>query len=188
MNITLRKASTLQNSINDALKHIEIKTDASLTEFHEVEFEIEKSVNELKHNIQRRNALTQALYAIRLSVSDVNHVSGINAKLTELARLEKQIQFYTGLAGKEVRENLTVLTGKLQKMKNADAKHHIYGYNETVTTSVLDKEYIAEFKKTLSDLKKAKQKLQDEVLEANVRNGIVLNDVTITTLQSEGLL
>jgi hypothetical protein len=40
----------------------------------------------------------------------------------------------------------------------------------------------------VSDLKKDKQKLQDQVLEANVRNEIVLSEATVKVLQAEGLV
>jgi hypothetical protein len=53
---------------------------------------------------------------------------------------------------------------------------------------VLTAEDVAGFKKAVSELKRAKQKLQDLILEANVRNEITLNSDTEATLRSEGLL
>ena len=188
MKITLRKANTLQNSINDAIKQIDIKSEVALTEFHQPEAEIARAAAEVQTGIQRRERLNRALFDIRHQVSIANHESGVNQDLTAVASLEKQIQFYTGLAGKEVRESAEVLAGKLRKIGEQEAKSRIYGYGDTVNTSVFTAEDIAGFKKTVSDLKKRKQQLQDSILELNVRTEINLNDEIVTTLQAEGLL
>ena len=108
--------------------------------------------------------------------------------LTQVAEIEKQIQFYTVLAAKTVRLEAKVLAGQLSKLSANDTKSSIYGYRDSVTTSVLTAEDVAGFKKTVSELKRAKQKLQDSILEANVRNEITLSDASEATLRSEGLL
>lgn len=187
MKLTLRKASALQNSINDAIKQIEIKSEISLTEFHSPETEISRAITEVKTNIARRDALTAALYSIRQLVSVANDQGGINGLLTSAAEVEKQIQFYSGLASKEVRVSEEVLGGKLRKL--AESKdNRMYGYQDTVVTSVFSAQDIADFKKTVNHLKKRKQTIQDQILEANVRNEITLNADTVATLQAEGLI
>ena len=42
MNITLRKANTLQNAINDAVKNIDVTTEISINEFQDAEQEVLK--------------------------------------------------------------------------------------------------------------------------------------------------
>lgn len=187
MKITLRKASVLQNAINDAIKQIDIKSEVALTEFHQPELEIARAAVEAKTNIQRRWALNSALHNIRLSVAQANHESGVNQHLTDVAALEKQIQFYTGLAGKEVRESADVLAGKLRKIAESKSER-LYGYNDTVSTSVFTAEDIAGFKKIVIDRKKSKQQIQDKILELNVRTEIELGDQTVGILQAEGLI
>ncbi len=187
MKITLRKANTLQNNINDTLKQIAVASEVSLTEFHSPEHEIARVRAEAEKNIQRREHLNHALYDIRQRVSDANFAAGVNRNLTAVAELEKQIQFYTGLAGKEVRLGVDVVAGKLRKISESKSER-IYGYNDTVSTSVWTAEDLAGFKKTVSDLKKAKQQLQDSILETNVRTEIQLSDETVNVLQSEGLV
>lgn len=187
MKITLRKAAVLQNAINDALKQIDIKSEVALTEFHQPEAEIARAATEARDNIQRRGALNSALYSIRQRVAEANHSAGVNGNLTAVAELEKQIQFYTGLAGKEVRQSAEVLAGKLRKISESKSER-LYGYNDTVNSGVFTAEDIAEFKKTVSDLKKSKQQLQDQILELNVRTEIELSNETVATLQAEGLI
>jgi hypothetical protein len=189
MNISLRKASALQNSINDAIKGIDLKGQVSLTEFHAPIMEIDKATTEFKTNLNRRDSLVKALYDIRKQVSAANNRVGVDDKLTEIAYLEKQIQNYTALAGNEVREQEAVVLGKLDKIKNRkEDSRAIYGYDNTVTTSVFTQEDIRGFKVFVGLAKKTKQKLQDEVLELNVRTDIVLSADTVQTLNAEALL
>ncbi len=188
MKITLRKANALQNSINDALKHIDVKTKVSLNEFQDPEGVLAVSAADAKKNLDRRVSLTNALYDIRGGVGYVNHTAGVDEKLTEIARIEKQIQLYTAYVGVEAREAAAVIAGKLEKLRNTEAKSRIYGYGDTVDSSVFTAEDIAGFKAVVANLKKQKQVLQDAVLEANVRNEVVLKQTTVETLTAENLL
>lgn len=188
MKITLRKANTLQNNINEALKQIAVTSEVSLTEFHRPEDEIARVRAEAEKNIQRRERLNHALYDIRQRVAGANTNAGVNINLTLVAEIEKQIQFYTGLASKEVRQSMDVVAGKLRKISESKSDSRLYGYNDTVNTSVWTAEDIAGFKKTVSDLKKSKQQLQDIILETNVRTEIQLSEETVSVLQAEGLL
>lgn len=191
MNISLRKASAFQASINEALKGIAFTATVKINEFQEAETEIARASAELKTNLVRREALTNALYEIRKSVSGANTQVGIDNRLADVAFLEKQIQFYNGLAGNSVRESQNVLAGRLDKIRNDKGEGRrasIYGYNDTVDTSVFTREDLDGFRREVAKAKKAKQKLQDEILELNVQTVIQLSSATVATLQAEGLL
>ena len=93
------------------------------------------------------------------------------------------------MAGNDVREKEAVVLGKLDKIKNRkEDTRSIYGFESTVSTSVFTEEDIKGFKVFVSMAKKAKQKLQDEVLELNVRTDISLSTDTVQTLMAEALL
>lgn len=188
MNVTLRKASVLQTAINDAIRSIGTDAEVTVNEFQDGEATVQVAADTFRANIARRDALTRALYSIRIEVAQANFTSGVNAMLTQVAELEKQIQFYTVLAAKTPRLEAKVLEGQLAKLRVADTKSSIYGYKDSVSTSVLTAEDISGFKKAVSELKRAKQKLQDSILEANVRNEITLSDTSEAILRSEGLL
>lgn len=188
MNVTLRKASVLQTAINDAIRDIGTEAEITVNEFQDGETAVQVAADTFRTNIGRRDALTRALYSIRGEVAQVNFTSGVNAMLTQVAEIEKQIQFYTVLATKTVRLEAKVLEGQLAKLRAVETKPSIYGYKESVSTSVLTTTDIVSFKKTVSELKKTKQGLQDSILEANVRNEITLSDTSEATLRSEGLL
>jgi hypothetical protein len=188
MNVTLRKASVLQTAINDAIRGIGTEAEITVNEFQDGESAVQAAADTFRASIARRDALTRALYSIRSEVAQVNFASGVNTMLTQVAEIEKQIQFYTVLAAKTVRLEAKVLEGQLAKLRVVEAKNTIYGYKDSVTTSVLTAEDVAGFKKTVSELKRSKQKLQDSILEANVRNEITLSETSEATLRSEGLL
>jgi hypothetical protein len=189
MKITLRKANALQNSINEALRHIDVKTKVSLNEFQDAEGVLAVSAAEAKKNIDRRVSLTNALYDIRAAVGKTNHIAGVDEKLTEVARIEKQIQLYSAYMGVEVREASAVIAGKLEKIRNnKNEQRSIYGYSDTVDSGVFTAEDVAGFKSVVANLKKQKQTLQDAVLELNVRNEITLDNATAMTLADENLL
>lgn len=190
MKITLRKANALQNSINEALRHIDVKTKVSLNEFQDPEGVLAVSAGEAKTNLDRKVSLTNALYDIRTAVGKANATAGVDEKLTEVARIEKQIQLYSAFVGLETREAAAVIAGKVEKLKARDtnSRASIYGYGDTVDSSVFTADDIAGFKSVVSTLKKQKQTLQDAVLEANVRTEIVLSEVAVRVLQAEGLV
>ena len=87
--------------------------------------------------------------------------------------------------------SLDVIKGKLEKIKNdkgETSRRSIYGYTDTVSTSILSKDQILQAKAEILNLKKQKQQLNDEVLELNIKTEVPLSDDTVATLQAEGLL
>ena len=65
MEITLRKANAVQNSINEAIRSIKIETSIELNEFQDVTAELQAANNLLLSNDNRRQKLLLALYNIR---------------------------------------------------------------------------------------------------------------------------
>jgi hypothetical protein len=190
MNISLRKASALQNSINEVVKSINLTTEVAINEFQNSETTVADTVIKFKSDLVRRDSLVSALYEIRKAVSVANNTIGVNMRLADIAHLEKQIQSYAVLAGKEVRDSWEVINGKLDKIRSRkeESRASLYGHSDTVSTSVLDAADVKSFRDLVSEAKKAKQKLQDEVLELNVRSDITLSDRTAQTLTGERLL
>lgn len=190
MKVTLRKANALQNVINDAIKGIDLQTTVAVNEFKDAEVVIKDSRELLLLSTERKNKLLGALYSIRKDVGATNAKAGIDERLAQVALTEKRIQLYTGLAVLSVREDAEVIAGKLEKIKNRDASARSpYGYSDEVSTTVVTDADLTEFKSRVSHLKKEKQKLQDEILELNVRTELELNDIVVAdVLRAEGLL
>lgn len=190
MNITLRKANALQNSINDAVKNIKVELNVELNEFQNVEEAITKANSDLVINDGRRQALTMALYNIRALVGTANASSGIDTALAKAAFIDKRIGQLEQLANANEITALDVIKGKLEKIKSLkdEARSRVFGYGDTVTTSILSKDQISQAKTEILNLKKQKQKLNDEILELNIKTEIPLSEEVVKTLQSEGLL
>jgi len=191
MNLTLRKANAIQNSITEAIKSIDIKTTVELNEFQAVDTELQKANATLFANDARRQKLLLSLYNIRGLVGTANASAGIDLSLAKAAFIDKRIAQLDELAKAEVMTDLAVVTGKLEKIKNdksETARSRIYGYSDTVSTGVMSAEQMTSIKNEIKNLKKQKQKLNDEVLELNIKTEIPLSDDVVATLQAEGLI
>jgi hypothetical protein len=189
MNITLRKANAIQNSINDVIKSIQVNGIVSINEFQNAEDLISARAKEAVAAYERKMDLTNALYSIRGAVAGANGTAGIDSRLTEVARLDKAIAMAKEMSELTVRTEANVITGKLDKIKNRkEESRSIYGREDEVNTGVLTQATVDQFKTSVLKLKKSKQKLQDEILELNVRTEITLSEQAVAVLSREGLL
>ena len=86
--------------------------------------------------------------------------------------------------------DIDVIKGKLEKIKTRvePSRASLYGSTDTVDTSVLKPEDVVGFKQAVLQVKKVKTKLQDEVLELNVKTEIDLSEDAEKFLASEGLV
>ena len=190
MKINLRKANALQLAIQDALKGIKFDTEVKVNEFQIAEDAIAKLRLDFVAKQDRQTSLLNSLYDIRKLVSRANHQANINDKLADIASLEKKIQFYLDMSGKSVRESVEVVAGKLEKLRNRkdEGRSLYYGHDATVDTSIFTAEDLAGFRTAVVLGKKNKQKLQDELLDLNVRTEIELGQDIVNVLTAEGLL
>jgi hypothetical protein len=188
MKITLRKANALQNTIQDHIKTIDVKTSISLNEFQTVEGEVSVARGAVIENDLKRARLTKVLYGIRARVGRANVESGVADLLTEAAYIDKRLGHLKSLTESNAVESYTVLNGKLQKLRDSEPKSRMYGYNDTVETGVLTPEQIEAYKADMRSLKKEKQSINDRMLELNVRTEIELDADTVSLLQAEQLV
>jgi hypothetical protein len=188
MKITLRKANALQNTIQDHIKTIDVSTSVSLNEFQTPAVELSVARNTLIANDIQRTKLTKALYGIRAQVGRANVESGVSDLLAEAAYIDKRLGHLKGLTESKVVEAEVVLNGKLEKLRNTDAKNRMYGYNDNVDSGVLTADQIEGFKSEMRDLKKSKQTINDKVLELNVRTEIELDADAVAMLQQAQLI
>jgi hypothetical protein len=190
MKITLRKANAIQNSIADAIKSIRISTSVEVNEFESPEVKVQTANANLFALDKRRSDLLMSQFAIRGLVGAANATSGIDAKLTQAAYIDKRIVQLTDISEATEKLSISVLEGKLDKIRNRkeESRASIYGISDTVTTGVLEKHQIEEVSSFIKDLRKQKQKLNDEVLELNVRTEIELSNDVVEVLQKENLI
>ena len=192
MKITLRKASALQNAIQEVVKNVDITVKVELNEFERPDVALETANLKLISADQRRTALTKVLYVVRAQVGTANAECGINERLAKAAYVDKRIGQLTALISSDaVQDSMLVINGKVDKLKadkGENSRRSIYGYSDTVSTGVLSQAQVDQFKAEQLALKKDKQKLNDEVLELNVRTEVALSDETVVVLTNEGLV
>jgi hypothetical protein len=190
MNISLRKANAIQASINDAIRSIKITTRVEINEFQEAKTEMVTANNTLFANDARRQKLLLALYNIRGLVGTANVQSGIDTKLATAAFIDKRIGQLEEISGSDVVSDITVIEGKLEKIRNRkeDSRASLYGRDDTVTTGVISQEQMDQITAEVKNLKKQKQKINDEVLELNIKTEIPLSEDVVATLTAEGLI
>jgi hypothetical protein len=188
MNITLRKASALQNAINETLKGLEVTVTATVDEFQDAAAVIAAKRDEVTKTIVRKTALLDVLYAVRKGVATANAGAGVTELLADVAQLEKRIQLQGQLASATVQLEPAVLDGRLARLREQTGETRIYRSTSGVETSVLTEAEVAAAKAELAELKKLKQALQDRLLELNVGTTVALSDKSVIVLQQEGLL
>jgi hypothetical protein len=188
MNITLRKASALQNTINETLKGLEVTSTVTIDEFQNADSVIAVKRDEVTKTVVRKTSLLDVLYAVRKSVATANATAGITELLADVAQLEKRIQLQGQLAGATVQLEPAVLNGRLDRLREQTGETRIYRSTSGVETGVFTEAEVSSAKAELADLKKRKQALQDRLLELNVGTTVSLSDKSVIVLQQEGLL
>lgn len=186
MQINLRKANNIQTSIQDAINSIEMVTAIEINEFQDPIKEIQSANDELFANDARKMKLLQAFYNIRALVATANASCGISTNLAKAAFIEKRLQQLLSIAGQKPVTDMEVVKGRLERIKNRDDKEY-YG-RDTVSTSVIGTEQITQAKAQIKDLRKQKQKINDENLDLNFKTEIPLSEETVSVLTDEGLL
>ena len=188
MEVSLRKANAIQNNIREALSALDTNNNVYVNEFQNAVEVVTKAHADFVNSVSMRGALLDALYEIRDSVANAN-VGEISNRLSRVARLEKDIQFYTAFAAQKPAEDMTVINSKLEKMRNRKEDSYVYGQRgDNINVSVLTQSDIDNYKTLIANAKKAKQKLQDELLELNVRKTVVLSDATVKTLTDNNII
>jgi hypothetical protein len=187
--ITLRKANAIQQNINDLLKSVQVKPVVELSEFTDTVQTLQAANDAVMAADARRSDLLMALYSIRATVGVANFQSGIGNRLSHIAYVDKRLQQLDQLTNETSKmKDLAIITGQLEKIRNRREEHRMYGYENTVSTGVLQQTQIDSISGIMRELKKQKQKLNDEVLELNVRTEIDLTDEVEAVLVKEGIL
>jgi hypothetical protein len=187
--VSLRKANSIQNNINDLLKNISIKPVVEISEFQDPVATLQAANDAVMAADVRRADLLMALYSIRATMGVANFNSGIGNRLSHLAYIDKRLSQLDTLTNESAQlKDLNIITGQLDKIRNRREEHRLYGYENNVSSGVLQAQQIEAIRGIIRELKKQKQSLNDEVLELNVRTEIDLTDDVEAILVKEGIL
>lgn len=189
MKVSLRKANAIQASITEALKSLELETTVTFTEFDKVLPVLDKAKATYNETLARRVNLISAFYSIRKLVGRANVECGISDKLSDAAYMDKIIadlkSTQTAVAHIDV-DQIKARLDKIRKSENTNSR--LYGIETTAATCVLNHDEQNMIKASILQYKKEKQKLNDQILELNIKTEIELEDKIVETLTSEGLI
>jgi hypothetical protein len=188
MKLNLRKSSALQESLKQFITQNMPTSDVRINQYEDVNSQLQKAETLFTEQTNSFFLFSDILYEIRKKVSTANQISGINDILTNVALIDKKIQFLSRLINSGEMISSEVLTGKLEKLKTRDESSYYSDSNDNVITSIISSEKMLEFTETLKFLKKEKQSLQDKLLELNISNYIELSDEIVSILQKESLI
>jgi hypothetical protein len=188
MNITLRKANTLQLSIKEAISGFKIVTKATLSE-HEPWVEVLAAKREeLQVAVEAKSSLNTALYEIRKAVAKANSTSGINDLLADLSLLETEIGATNILLAAGVRDSAAAIEGSLKDLVTEKATPNMYGGVTNPTVSLFGKNAIDSFTSKLRGLKLQKVTIKDELLALNINTTISLDGNTALVLEKHRII
>lgn len=188
MNITLRKANAIQKEIQDLLRSINCEIYIKIDEFEDPTDVIPKANDRFFEQDRRRYNLLLAYYNIRNLVGVANAQNEISNNLTQAAFIDKRIQQLAEICSAPPITDLGVIQGHLEKIKNSVPTIRSYSYDSEIKTSLLSEEQIQQARTEVQKLKKQKQKINDQILEANIKTEIPLSTQVEEILTQEGLI
>lgn len=193
MQINLRKANAIQAEIKKVISAVKLETTVSVSEFTaDVEAVLSKGELDFIQGINKKEALTKALFQIRAAVGRANVEAGISDVLAQAQQLDDIIGIKSAVTGVQERKEVSEINARIVKIKNStgtDRAAVLYGdrYN-VVETGVLKNDRIDQTRAEVKMLKRDRQELNDKLLSLNVNTLIQLTDPTIITLQTEGII
>ena len=191
MEINLRKANAIQAEIRKAISGVKLDANASVTEFTEnISAALVNATIAYQRGVERKIALTKALYNIRNSVANANATAGVNVLLGNVEALDKEMAIHSDVASQTVAKPLAEVTARVEKLKNNPSQEsRLYGDRfNTVETSIVTPSAIEVAKTQVKDLKRQRQALQDKLLSLNVNTLITISAADEALLTEEGIL
>lgn len=187
MNVSLKKAHSLQLALSEVFDSIALHNSISLNEFQDAEMCIKDARQKLIEKFDRKDRIVTARYDIRNLVDAANYKNGISEKLTRIACLNKTISMYEAVL-KTIRDDFDsaeIIQKKLEKLRTVENRIRI---NDSVSTTLLTEDHAEKMRKSLADAKKVRASIVDEVSELNVSSKIMLTDFIVEVLTDEQLI
>ncbi len=190
MNINLRKAHALQQSINEEINAVSpLATTVSIGRFQDKDVVYSEAVLKFNDNYSRVIELTGALYDIRKLTAKATQVSGISDNLADIASLDAVIRVIRPLSQvidfAPSEGELAKIHLDLQEEKSGE------GYRtrrEAVSVGMVGKNAVDQYKKVITEFRKQKQEISDKILELNVSTNIELAESTVSVLKKYGII
>ena len=193
MQVNLRKAAAIQSEISSTLREIEVSPYLIFEDRDRVVEEMTEKTQEWKTNLLRKQTLNAVLYSIREKVGNANITSGVSKLLTEERRINADMHWLEAILDKckgEKYYSADEIVSKLEQLekKSEDRENYFLRRGLAVSSILVTREELAEYRKEMSGLKKQLRKINDSLLELNISTEISLSDKEVTVLETEDLL
>ena len=192
MQITLRRAMTLQTAIHDAMKSLAVTPRIEISLFADFDTQIAAEQARLEDGIQRKNRLVEALFELRRKVAVSNAAAGITDLLASQAENGMRIEMLTQFADAKPFEGLEVTLKRAERLASREEPASPYGHRagpvESLVVNLLTEEGVEASRVELLALKKYRTKLKDQLAELNAVTRLDLSAATVETLTAEHLL
>jgi hypothetical protein len=194
MQVNLRKANAIQSEIRKAINAVKTEVSVSVSEFTpDIEKAVTDAQTEFLNAVKRKEQLNAVLFEIRSAVGRANVQSGVSDLLAEVQNIDAKMAIFTTVSSATAAKTVDELKARVEKLKSTSseqsARMAVYGerYNN-VETSVVSQSVLDKFKAEVKTLKRAKQDLQDKLLNLNVATTIALSANSVSVLKEEGIL
>ena len=194
MQVNLRKANAIQAEIRKAISNVKTEVNTTVTEFTvSIVDAMDKAKAEFLAAVKRKEQLNAALFDIRAAVGRANAQAGVGDLLAEVERIDGKLNIIAVVANATVAKTFDELRARVEKLKanstGENSRLALYGDRySNVESSVVDQGTIDAAKAEVKALKRAKQDLQDKLLNVNVGTTVTLSADTVSVLKEEGIL
>lgn len=190
MKINLRKASVVQQTIQDEIKRL--GTESYTLKVSLFETDIEARLNEQLAKVRENHAhagrLMSANRFLRAVVARKNAEVGITDYLAEEAMLGAAETRLKSFSEATVRQALDSLVAEIESRRTPGTdRSSIYGREYTVDVNVVPGEAVAEAKKELETIRRRRRKIKDEMVSINVRTEFEVPEQVALVLTELGL-
>lgn len=189
MKINLRKASVVQQTIQDEIKRLGTESMTLKVSLFETDILglLDGQMEKIRANHAHAGRLMNANRFLRAIVAKKNAEVGITDYLAEeamLASVESRLKSYSEA---EVRQNLEALGAEAESRKTGGSERSIYGREYTIDVHVVPAEAVAEAKKELETVRRRRRKIKDEMVTINVRTEFEVPEQVALVLTELGL-
>ena len=191
MKISLRKANTIQELVGEALKQpLESPANLDVLAIDEWKDELIFARKTFLSEMAARAQLVSARYEVRKRISEENAKQGVTTLLATLAETDTMINLMKrNVVDLTASDKYDVVEKKLErKIILLDKEGLHYNRSDTYDVSIIDAETIKTYKEKVKVLKRKRQRINDELLEKNIRSEIELPSWAVDLLREHGLI
>lgn len=191
MKISLRKANTIQELVGEALKQsLESPANLDVLAIDEWKDELIFARKTFLSEMATRTQLVSARYEVRKRISEENAKQGVTSLLATLAETDTMINLMKrNVVDQTVSDKYDVVEKKRERKITLLDKEGMHVYrSDTFDVSIIDAETIKTYKEKVKVLKRKRQRINDELLEKNIRSEIELPSWAVDLLREHGLI